>query len=129
MYPNIKDALRPFRGTAALAMQWVLFGTGGVVERPAGGGMLHHFTRCSGELSKWTKCLVSNHHAPRRQLLIGDKTIHPCSVTCAPSPPSALLHACVCSSAPRPRSASRLASAAAWSLPQSCVRSRMHAYV
>eukprot|EP00892_Ulva_mutabilis_P012521 jgi/Ulvmu1/9641/UM054_0073.1 len=80
-HPNIKDALRPFRGSAALAMQWVLFGTGGVVKRPPGGGMLRHFTRCSAELSKWTKCLVSNHHAPRRQLLIGDKTIHPCSVT------------------------------------------------
>ena len=57
----LKAALRKsFRYTAAVSMQWVLFGSGGHKSRPAE-GQLAGFNRCTGILSKQMKCLGSSY--------------------------------------------------------------------
>ena len=47
---------RSFRFTAAVSLQWVLFGSSGHRQRPAE-GQLGGFRRCTGVLSKQMKCL------------------------------------------------------------------------
>jgi hypothetical protein len=51
---------RSFRYTAAVSMQWVLFGSAGHKERPKE-GQLAGFNRCTGVLSKQMKCLGNSY--------------------------------------------------------------------
>lgn len=60
-----RDALkkvlrRSFRYTAAVSLQWVLFGSGGHRERPQE-GQVGGFQRCTGLLSKQMKCLGNSY--------------------------------------------------------------------
>eukprot|EP00892_Ulva_mutabilis_P002018 jgi/Ulvmu1/11817/UM080_0028.1 len=53
----LKDVMRRhFRYTAAVSLQWVLFGTSGRRDRPPG-GQLRGFQKCAASLSKQMKCL------------------------------------------------------------------------
>lgn len=57
----LKNLLRrSFRYTAAVSMQWVLFGSAGHKQRPAE-GQLAGFNRCTGVLSKQMKCLGNSY--------------------------------------------------------------------
>ena len=57
----LKSLLRKsFRYTAAVSMQWVLFGAGGHKAPPAE-GQLKGFNKCTGVLSKQMKCLGNSY--------------------------------------------------------------------
>jgi hypothetical protein len=77
----LKHVLRQsFRYTAAVSMQWVLFGSGGHRDRPTE-GQLKGFNKCNGILSKQMKCLGSSfwfhYHATFRPT-----HVHQCNFRC-----------------------------------------------
>ena len=58
-HPDLKEALLRRAHHAGIALQWILYGTSGHTDRPPGpGGPLAHYTRCTGELSTYMKCLA-----------------------------------------------------------------------
>ena len=60
--PDLKAFMRKHRGAAGLTLQWVMFGSSGIRDRPTPGGPLRHFNKCSAELSFEMKCLAASHH-------------------------------------------------------------------
>ena len=79
----LKEVLRrSFRYTAAVSLQWVLFGSGGHRDRPAG-GQLASFDRCTGTLSKQMKCLGSAYWF-HKTATFRPKRTQQCTMRCAP---------------------------------------------
>lgn len=61
-------------------MQWVMFGSSGLVKRPSPGGPLAHYQKCTGYLSFQTKCLANMYHAAD-EMMKGDN-VHRCQYKC-----------------------------------------------
>ena len=83
-----KDSLKgvlhnSFRYTAALSMQWVLFGSAGHKHMPEE-GQLKAFNKCTGLLSKQMKCLGNtywfHYHSTFRPT-----HVHQCNFRCGPA--------------------------------------------
>lgn len=94
-----KDSLKQmlaqghFQYSAAISMQWVLFGSAGHKEMPAE-GQLKGFNKCTGKLSKQMKCLGStfwfHHHATFRPT-----HVHQCNFQYAQNPAKTMLLKCI----------------------------------
>jgi hypothetical protein len=82
--PDLKGFLSTQRHVAGLSLQWVLFGSSGHKRRPAPGGPLRHYNKCTGELAYQMKCMASTFHLCSTAML-GD-TVHDCAYRCACSP-------------------------------------------
>jgi hypothetical protein len=82
--PNLKATLARFKGNAGISLQWIMFGSGGHVQRPKLGGPLQHYTRCSGQLSQHQKCLMNSYFAPSGDapVMPNDLGVHACSYRC-----------------------------------------------
>ena len=82
--PDLKAFMRRHRGAAGLTLQWVMFGSSGIRERPTPGGPLRHFNKCSDQLSFEMKCFAASHHLSETPF-IHPYFIHACCYKCAPS--------------------------------------------
>ena len=78
--PDLKGYLMRHRGAAGLSLQWVLFGSSGHRDRPAG-GPLRHFNKCSNQLSYQMKCMASSHHLHEHPF-IAPLVLHSCCYKC-----------------------------------------------
>lgn len=54
--------LHGFRFFPGLSVHWLLFGASGRRTRPAGGGMLQHYTQCGGEPRTTVKTIANTYH-------------------------------------------------------------------
>ena len=75
--PDLKAFMRRQRGAAGLSLQWVMFGSSGLRDRPAPGGPLRHFVKCSDELSFEMKCFAASHYLAEKPF-IGPGFVHSC---------------------------------------------------
>lgn len=66
-----------------LSLQWVMFGSSGIRDRPETGGPLQHFDKCLDELSHDMKCFASSYHLADYPF-IGPEFIHSCCYQYAP---------------------------------------------
>lgn len=96
---------RSFRYTAAVSLQWVLFGSGGHKERPPG-GQLRGFQRCTGVLSKQMKCLGSSFWLHQTAAFLPKRT-QQCTLRCAQHVQHAQ-HACRANALCSPRTGTML---------------------
>ena len=82
--PHLKQTLVDFKGNAGISLQWIMFSSGGHVERPVPGGPLRHFSHCSGRLSPHQKCLMNSYHAPPGDapVMPSDQGVHACTYRC-----------------------------------------------
>jgi hypothetical protein len=79
--PDLKATLREFRSNAGLSLQWINFGSSGFVQRPAPGGPLRYFTRCTDNLTQYQKCLANTFYMAQAgtRVLTTDLAIHECT--------------------------------------------------
>ena len=85
----MKQVLSRRPADAGIALQWVLFGTSGHLQRPtAAPGTLRHYTRCSGQLSTYMKCLARPRELAADVVVPFRKPQHSCVYRC--------VHPCAC---------------------------------